>query len=124
MVNRVEGLELASKQTVDPIETVQSPNLKDRRRHNDDSKHQAKVRDHHDMWIRKKRANDVLMNPAHRDPLNHYGNLQGGKYGGYHPHSIKMLDQMNEMHRSHSGTSTPAEHLAPLELHRNPQKHD
>jgi hypothetical protein len=57
MVNRVEGQELGSKQTVNPIETVKSSNLKDRRRHNDDSKHQDKVRRHSEMWARKKAAN-------------------------------------------------------------------
>lgn len=123
MVNRVEGQELGTKQTVNPIETVKSSNLKDRRRHNDDSKHQDKVRRHSEMWARKKAANEMLMDPAHRDPLNHYDNDKL-KLAGYHPNSIKMLDQMNKMHKEHSGTSTPAEHLAPLELHLDPQTHD
>src|ERR1700722_5027084 len=72
MANSVEGQELGTKQTVNSIETVHSDNLKDRRRHNDDSKHQDKVRRHSAMWARKKAANDMLMDPAHRDPLNHY----------------------------------------------------
>ena len=124
MANRVEGQELASKQTVNPIETMKSPNLKDRRRHNDDSKHQDKVARHSAMWARKKAANDLLMDPARRDPLNHYDKLKGGALGGYHPNSIKMLEQMKDIHRTYSGTSTPAEHLSPLELHRDPQAHD
>jgi hypothetical protein len=124
MVNRVEGQELGTKQTVNPIETVHSSNLKDRRRHNDDSKHQDKVRRHSEMWARKKAANDMLMDPALGDPLNHYDKLKGGAVGNYHPNSIKMLEQMNNMHREYSGTSTPAEHLTPLELHRNPEAHD
>jgi hypothetical protein len=119
MTNRVEGQELASRQTVNPIETANSSDLKDRRRHNDDSKHHDKVRRQLERNHQQRIAVERLKNDPMQNPYNHHYKV-AGKVGGYHRSAYENLCNMPDG----SPASTPKEHLTNLELHRFPVKRD
>jgi hypothetical protein len=119
MTNRVEGQELASRQTVNPIETVNSADPRNRRRDNDDSKHHDKVRQQLERNHQQRIAVERLKNDPMQNPYNHHYKV-AGTVGGYHPTAYEHLCNMPEG----GPASTPRERLTNLEAHRFPMKHD
>jgi hypothetical protein len=115
--NKVEGKGLGNEQTV-PTETVNSPNIKDRRRHNDDSKHEDKVKMEEEKLARQKEASEALRDHSSQDPNWWYHNMQA--HGTYTDASWKNLVNMPQGGPS----STPREKLIPMELHLNPEEND
>jgi hypothetical protein len=91
MVNKVKGKGLGTEQTV-KTETSTSPNEKDRRRFNDDSKHEDKVKTQAEKDKAHREANEALKNHPSQDPNWHYHNMQA--HGTYTDASWKNLVSM------------------------------
>jgi hypothetical protein len=127
--NKVAGPTLEYNEIV-PTETVRSGNLKDRRRHNDDSKHDEKVRLELAKYARQRAAVEELRHSHKMNPGNYGHDLKSTgtgdrgttkSLGGYSDTSIKLI---HDIPMPTPLSSTPYEHLSPLHLHLEPQKHD
>jgi hypothetical protein len=126
--NRVAGPTLGYNEIV-PTETVLSPDRKDRRRENDDSKHMEKIRREEEKTARQMAANAMLRdNSSGRNPWSYGDNLKStgtgdrgtaDSLGGYSDSSIRNLRNM-----PHGGSSNPVEKARPLYLHAHPEEHD